>query len=254
MILATLGAEMPSRWLISAMVRLPPSPCRAIWSRQRSPYSSCEESFIYISPSCSRAASDIMVWFQGGLEHHLDVRFLHPGQGEHLLLHVPLQVVAHAAAGRGEGEVHGDLLAALGQGGDLALVDEPEVHDVDRDLGVEAGLELVPGELARGSCPRASASVGGAATSSPMASRVLALDADHVAVVGHRGVGAAQGLGDVDGGAGGERELVPVGDGRDLHVAGERAGFPLRSWLLRRGLALARGARPSACARAGRRT
>ena len=46
MILATFGAEMPSRSLISAMVRLAPSPARASCSRQRRPYSSCELSFI----------------------------------------------------------------------------------------------------------------------------------------------------------------------------------------------------------------
>jgi hypothetical protein len=46
MILATFGAEMPSRSLISEIVRLAPSPARASWRRQRRPYSSWELSFI----------------------------------------------------------------------------------------------------------------------------------------------------------------------------------------------------------------
>ena len=54
---------------------------------------------------------------------------------------------------------------------------------------------------------------------------VLALDAHQVAVVGHRGVGAAERLGDEDGRAHGEGDAVPVGDRRHLDVAGERPGL-----------------------------
>ena len=47
--------EIPSRSLISAIVRLAPAPARASWSRHRSPYSSCELSFMATSAPAAGA-------------------------------------------------------------------------------------------------------------------------------------------------------------------------------------------------------
>ena len=45
-ILATFGSEIPSARESSGIVTLPPSPARPTRSRHRSPYSSCDDSFI----------------------------------------------------------------------------------------------------------------------------------------------------------------------------------------------------------------
>ena len=70
---------------------------------------------------------------------------------------------------------------------------------------------------------------------------VLALDADHVAAVGHDGVGPAQGLGDVDGGAGGQGHAVAVGDRGHFDVAAQGACFAHASLRADRALAVEGG-------------
>ncbi len=105
------------------------------------------------------------------VEDELDVGIADRRDQLELVADVGDEHLAHAAAGRGERHLHGDVARAVRIGRDLALVDEPEVDDVDRDLGVEAGAQLVPDDpvdvLVRSRPP---AAAGGRSGSLPIAS------------------------------------------------------------------------------------
>ena len=83
----------------------------------------------------------------------------------------------------------------------LAVVDQPQVHDVDRDLRVVARLEQGPDLiLQRGPGP---GDVGDeVARGLADGVRIPRVDAQQVAAIGRHGVGAAQRLGNADPGAG----------------------------------------------------
>src|SRR3954463_8392324 len=70
------------------------------------------------------------------IEHELDVGRRDGRDDLELLTDILHEHVAHAAPGRGQGEPHVDLALAVRSRTDRAFVDESEVHDVDRDLGV----------------------------------------------------------------------------------------------------------------------
>ena len=76
-----------------------------------------------------------------------DIGFVDAGEGFDLGFGFLGEDGAHAAAGGGEGHLDGDEGAVAVAWGDLAIVDEAEVDDVDGDFGVVAGLELVPDAL-----------------------------------------------------------------------------------------------------------
>ena len=194
----------------------------------------------YISPSCRRAASDIMLWSHGGSSTTSTSASRDAGDREQLLLDVLAQEVAHAAAGRGERQLDAHLARRRRRGVDLAAVDEAEVHDVDRDLGVVAGLELLPGQLLA-SCLPGGVLGGRAARVGALADRVgvLALDAHQVAVVGHDRVGAAERLRDEDGRARRERDPVAVRDRDHLDVAATACAPRASPWSSLRACALA---------------
>src|SRR5690606_29532494 len=81
----------------------------------------------------------------GRVEGQVDVRALDAWQARDLGLDVVGEDLAHAAARRGQGHRDlDDLAAAARLLADLAAVDEAEVDDVDGDLGVVAGPELLP--------------------------------------------------------------------------------------------------------------
>src|ERR1700681_3823263 len=54
------------------------------------------------------------------------------------------QSLAHAAPGRGQGHLDLDVAGRIVVPGDFALVHQPQVDNVYRDLGVVASLELLP--------------------------------------------------------------------------------------------------------------
>src|SRR5579872_920907 len=57
------------------------------------------------------------------------------------------QDLSHAAAGCRQRHGDFDSAGAVRIGRDLALIDQPQIHDIDGDFRIEAGAHLVPGEL-----------------------------------------------------------------------------------------------------------
>jgi hypothetical protein len=96
-----------------------------------------------------------------------------PRHGRHdldLVAHVLHQHFAHAAARRGQRhlDVHGaGRILVLA---DVALVDQPQIDDVDRDLGVEASLQLLPDDGLMSSSEAPGGTSGATAAVLPMAS------------------------------------------------------------------------------------
>ena len=146
------------------------------------------------SPASSRASSDIIDWFHGGSNTSSTSARSTVGMHLDLLPHVLRQDLAHAAAGRRQRHLDLDDRARRSRRAlDLALVDEAELDDVDRDLRVVAGAQLLPDQLLRYPPSVASSAARAPCSGSlPIASRVLAGDAEQVAL-------------DVDGEAAAER-------------------------------------------------
>src|SRR5215472_16698058 len=226
-ILATFGSEIPSARESSGIVTLPPSPARPTRSRQRSPYSSCDDSFI---GSLRSHHSELQLRGVGHhlqaprrIEHDLDVGLAHVRHGHELRLDVFAEDVAHAAARRGEGELDVDLLATVRERRQGAAIDEAEVHDIDGDLGVVARAELVPDELL-GGLARLRRDVR---RDDRLADRVgvLAVDASEESDRRHDGVAAAERLGDDDRVSGAERDRRSARNLADGHVARDGGFF-----------------------------
>src|SRR6267154_4941122 len=78
------------------------------------------------------------------VEHQFHVGSRHSGNDFDLAAHVLDQDLAHAAAGRGQGHLDVDVAGRIVVPGDLALVHQPQVDNIYRDLGVVASLELPP--------------------------------------------------------------------------------------------------------------
>ena len=67
---------------------------------------------------------------------------LHAWQGQHLVAHFIGNGFAHAAAGGGERHVDYHLHIAVGiNGGDFTAVNQAQIHDIDGDFRVEAGVQ-----------------------------------------------------------------------------------------------------------------
>src|SRR5690606_8920684 len=158
------------------------------------------------------------------VEHQLDVGLDHGRDHFQLAAHVVHEDVAHAASGGGQGHAHLDQALAVVAMGDPGLVDQAEIDDVDRDLRIEAGAHLRPHQtldlgivgaffqlqrlrrlLADGVC-------------------VLAGDAEQVALDEDRET-AAECLGDVAHAAGGQSDLVALGNEHCGAVALQADGF-----------------------------
>src|SRR5690606_8526028 len=145
----------------------------------------------------------------GRIEHQLDVGL---GNGRHRLdlgAHVVHQDVAHAAAGRGQCHADGNGALALGVAAEHAVVDQAQIDDVDRDLRIEAGAQLLPHQAL-------DILVAGVLRQLQRRRRfladgvgVLAGDAEQVAF-DEDGEGTAEGLGDVSGAAGRQRDLLAL--------------------------------------------
>src|SRR5216684_127840 len=71
-ILPTCASEIPSERESSGMVRLSPSPARPTRRRHRSPYSSCEVSFMVLLSSLSTL--DSRLWTLDSLSHHPELQ------------------------------------------------------------------------------------------------------------------------------------------------------------------------------------
>ena len=68
----------------------------------------------------------------------------HVGHGQHLAPDIFGQELAHPATDRGQGHDNINMIAIGAERRDVAFIDQAEVNDVDRDLGVIAGLQLRP--------------------------------------------------------------------------------------------------------------
>ena len=99
---------------------------------------------LHSSPASSRASSDIIDWFQGGSNTSSTSARSTVGIISIFSRTSCVEDLAHAAAGRRQR--HPDLCDAVAgrRALDLALVDEPELDDVDRDLRVVARAQLLP--------------------------------------------------------------------------------------------------------------
>jgi hypothetical protein len=78
-----------------------------------------------------------------GIEDNLHVYLLHFRQARELVFDVSLKDITHAAAGSGHGHFYIDFFPAFVRSY-VAGVDQAQIYDVDGDLGVVNGLELVP--------------------------------------------------------------------------------------------------------------
>src|SRR5437773_4866572 len=158
---------MPSASLISGMVRAPPSPCRAIRSRQRNPYSSWEVSFIVhlvwtisdgpglegvaqpssaniplfasehaeLQPGCLRHLARV----PNRLPHDINLDVAHARNRLDLLPYLDRQRARDRTVRRSEG--HLDVNLARGLHSDV--VDQPELVNVHRNLGIITGAQHV---------------------------------------------------------------------------------------------------------------
>ena len=82
----------------------------------------------------------------GRIKDDFDFDFAHLRQCREFSLDFGFDHIGHTAAGSGEGHAHIDALAACDVGGS-GRVDQAEIDDVDRYLGIADGLELLPDHL-----------------------------------------------------------------------------------------------------------
>ncbi len=160
----------------------------------------------------------------GRVPHQFHLGFADAGEGFDLGLGFLGEDGAHAAAGGGQRHLDGDVGAVAVARGDQAIVDEAEVHDVDRDFRVVTGLELVPDPLfinrGAGMNGRGGGCLGGDFEAEGVG--VLRADAGEAHLRGD-GVTAAEGLGDEDSVPGGQDDGVARGDLNRGTIAGQGA-------------------------------
>src|ERR1700756_239733 len=77
------------------------------------------------------------------IEDNLHVYLLHFRQAREFVFDVSLKDIAHATAGSSHGHFYIDFFPAF-VSSYVAGVDQAQIYDVDGDLGVVNGLELVP--------------------------------------------------------------------------------------------------------------
>src|SRR6476646_1779930 len=73
----------------------------------------------------------------GRIEHKVDLHLAYARNGRDGVLHPAGHVAGHRAAGGGQGHVHLDIARFI----DVQPVDQAKLIDVDRDLGIEHGLQ-----------------------------------------------------------------------------------------------------------------
>jgi hypothetical protein len=78
----------------------------------------------------------------GRVPDQFDVGFFDFLESEEFALNIRGDLAAHVAAGSGERHLHIDDAVVEGD-----VIDEPEVHDVEGNLGIVTGAELVPDGL-----------------------------------------------------------------------------------------------------------
>src|SRR5882757_5139285 len=152
------------------------------------------------------------------IEHQFDIGPGYRRNDLDLVAHILHQDLAHAAAGRGQGHFDVDRARRIFVLADIALVNQPKVDDVYRDLWVIASLELAPddGLDVFFRCARRHFGSDGGALSDGV--RLLAGNAEQVAVDIHREA-ASQRLGDVADRTEFEVDFDSGGDGDCLDVA-----------------------------------
>src|SRR5690554_4765730 len=162
----------------------------------------------------------------GRVEDDLGMHLADLRGAEDLVAGVGGDDVAHAAAGCGQRHADGDDALPGDQALDAAAVDQPQVDDIDRDLRVEAGAQLVPDELL-------DLLLGGVLGQGRPRQRLEAQDIqvgplDQVEAPleadAHR---AALGLHDGDDAVLGQGHRLAEGDGDRLDVALQGQGLPL---------------------------
>ena len=133
---------------------------------------------------------------------------------------------AHAATGGGEGHLHVHLVAPFEAFAGFERINQSEIDNVDRDLGVENFFQCLPQDFGIDGAVGAGGMVGLRFFGDFLAEGVGIgpADAEH-AVAGHDGEVAAEAVGD------GHRFALGQGHGRalrdegDFNFAGECAGF-----------------------------
>src|SRR6266853_4076860 len=159
------------------------------------------------------------------IEHDFNMNFLDTGQPRELGLYVAFEKVAHTASGSRHGHLDMNALPALLQGHNHTGVNQTQIHNIDRNLRVVNGLQLIPDHLlaegpflnCRCLCRRRIGESQGI--------RILGIDTVHVASIGSHRVAAAQGLHDPYDGTGRESTANPAGDIDDLTSPTQRDRF-----------------------------
>src|SRR5680860_1433568 len=181
-------------------------PACAAWPRQpamRGRYSSARRCSRFQLASVHLSWSEHSELEAGGLRHpvlapgwvpdQLDVDVTDAGNGLDRGACVFFEDVAHAAAGSRHGHLDLDAVGAVGERLCLAEVDQPQVHDIDGDFGVEDVLELRDHLIQFEGCPVCGDCFGGGAGQSERGG-VLGTDPYQVSPLGLDGGAAAQGL------------------------------------------------------------
>src|SRR5437899_5488392 len=81
------------------------------------------------------------------IEHDFNVDLLDTGQPRELVLHVGLEHVAHTATGSRHGHLDMNPVSALLPGRNYARVNQTQIDDIDRNLRIVLGFQLIPGHL-----------------------------------------------------------------------------------------------------------
>lgn len=165
----------------------------------------------------------------GRVPDDLDDSFFHAGKVKKFLLGVAGDGCTHAAAGRGQGHLDGDEAVAAGQRLDVKIIDETEVDDVDGNLGVVTGFESFPDEFFVGGTFGDGAGGSGRGFEAESVG-IRGGEAEQTAV-GADGERAAERLGDINRGAGGQGDGVAAGDLDGVTIAFEiDGGDRMHTW------------------------
>src|SRR5260370_18486181 len=81
------------------------------------------------------------------IEHDFNMNFLDTGQPRELGLYVAFEHVAHTASGSRHGHLDTNAIPALLHGHDHTRVNQTQIHNIDRNLRIVHGLQLIPYHL-----------------------------------------------------------------------------------------------------------
>jgi [glutamine synthetase] adenylyltransferase / [glutamine synthetase]-adenylyl-L-tyrosine phosphorylase len=148
--------------------------------------------------------------------NHFDHRFVDAGQCEQFFLRIPGDNAAHAATGSGQGHLDIHAVAGFAERFDAEVIDQSEIDNIHRDLRVITGFERIPellfeghpiGRREAGSLRRIGCSGAGGQSQGV---NVRGPDSEEAVRCAH-GVIPAQGLCDIDNGAGCEGDVSTGG-------------------------------------------